>query len=108
MLATEPSYWTAYCALVGRSPCTATSAYPVQPGTAMIGQPGDLGVAGYVTQQQADGAIGYIENSYALETGFPVAKVLNAAGYYTAPTGDNVGMSLLEAQLNTDQSSPLY
>lgn len=99
MLATEPSYWTAYCAKVGRNPCTQTSAYPVLPNSAMIGQSGDLGVSGYVSQQQADGAIGYVEYSYALETGFPVALVLNAAGYYTAPTAQNVAVSLLKAQI---------
>jgi phosphate ABC transporter phosphate-binding protein len=108
MLATEPSYWTAYCAKVGRSPCTQTSAYPVLPGSAMIGQSGDLGVSGYVSQQQADGAIGYVEYSYALETGFPVALVLNAAGYYTEPTAQNVAVSLLKAQINMDPSSSDY
>ena len=92
MLATEPSYWTAYCAVTGRIPCTATSAYPVQPGTNMVGQVGNLGVTGYVSQAQANGAIGCVEDSFALETGFPVAKVLNAAGYYTAPTPGNVGL----------------
>src|SRR5580658_110580 len=108
MLATQPSYWNAYCQVVGRNPCTQTSSYPVQPGTAMVGQSGDLGVSGYVSQAQADGAIGYVEFSYALETGFPVALVLNAAGYYTEPTAENVAVSLLDAQLNTDQSSPTY
>ncbi len=108
MLATEPSYWTAYCQVVGRSPCTQTSTYPIAPGTAMVGQAGDLGVSGYVSQQQADGTIGYVEFSYALETGFPVALVLNAAGYYTEPTAENVAVSLLQAQLNTDKTSPLY
>ena len=108
MLATEPSDWQAYCQVVGRSPCTQTSAYPVQPGTAMVGQSGDLGVAGYVSQAAANGAIGYVEYSYALETGFPVALVLNAAGYYTEPTPENVAVSLLQAQINTDTSSPLY
>jgi phosphate ABC transporter phosphate-binding protein len=108
MLATEPSYWTAYCAKVGRSPCTQTSAYPVLAGSAMIGQSGDLGVSGYVSQQQANGAIGYVEFSYALETGFPVALVLNAAGYYTEPTAGHIAVSLLKAQINMDTSSPLY
>jgi phosphate ABC transporter phosphate-binding protein len=108
MLATQPSQWNAYCAKVGRAPCTQTSAYPVLPGSAMVGQAGDLGVSGYVSQQQADGAIGYVEFSYALETGFPVAKVLNAAGYYTQPTPGHVAVSLLKAQINTDKSSPLY
>jgi phosphate ABC transporter phosphate-binding protein len=99
MLATEPSDWTAYCAKVGRSPCTQTSAYPVLPNSAMVGQSGDLGVSGYVSQQQADGSIGYVEYSYALETGYPVALVLNAAGYYTEPTAQNVAVSLLKAQI---------
>jgi phosphate ABC transporter phosphate-binding protein len=108
MLATEPSYWDAYCAKVGRSPCTQTSAYPVLPNSAMIGQSGDLGVSGYVSQAQADGAIGYVEYSYALETGFPVALVLNAAGYYTQPTAENVAVSLLAAQINMDPSSSDY
>jgi phosphate ABC transporter phosphate-binding protein len=108
MIATQGSYWTAYCGKVGRNPCTQTSAFPVLPGSAMIGQPGDLGVAGYVSQQQADGAIGYVEYSYALETGFPVAKVLNASGYYTEPTPGHVAVSLLKAQINMNQSDPLY
>jgi len=107
MLATERSYWINYCRKVGRSPCTQTSAYPIF-GSAMVGQPGDLGVAGYVSQQQADGAIGYVEYSYALQTGFPVAKVLNRAGYYTEPTAGHVAVSLLKAKINTNKSSPLY
>jgi phosphate ABC transporter phosphate-binding protein len=108
MSATQGSSWTAYCAVVGRSPCTPTAAYPVQPGTGMVSQSGDLGVSGYVSQASAEGAIGYSEYSYALATGFPVAKVLNAAGYYTAPTPGNVGVSLLDAQINNNPSDPLY
>lgn len=99
MLAMYPSEWDAYCAKVGFSPCTQTSAYPVLPGSAMVGQSGDLGVSGYVSQAQADGAIGYVEYSYALETGFPVALVENQANYYTEPTAENVAVSLLQAQI---------
>ena len=108
MLATQGSSWRAYCAVVGRNPCTQTSTYPIQPGTAMRGVPADSGVAGYVSQTGADGAIGYVEYSYALATRFPVAKVLNAAGYYTEPTPGHVAVSLLKAQINSDKSSPLY
>jgi len=108
MLATQGSSWTAYCAMTSLSPCTATTTYPVAAGTAMVGQQGDLGVSGYVSQASAEGTIGYTEYSYALQTGFPVANVLNAAGYYTAPTPENIGVSLLDAQVNTDTSSPLY
>ena len=54
MLATQPSYWKAYCVVVGRSPCTQTSTYPVS-GTAMHGVPGDNGVSGYVSQAGSTG-----------------------------------------------------
>jgi phosphate ABC transporter phosphate-binding protein len=107
MNATQSASWTAYCAVVGLSPCVQVSAYPVQAGTNMIGNAGDLGVSGYVAQASAEGAIGITEYAYALESGFPVAKVLNAAGYYTAPTPDSVGVSLLNAQVNTDQTENL-
>lgn len=105
MVATNGPAWTAYCAKVGRVPCTQTSAYPVLPGSAMHGQNGDLGVSGYVQQASSDGAIGYVEYSYALETGFPVAKLLNSAGYYTEPTPGHVAVSLLAAKINNDKSN---
>jgi phosphate transport system substrate-binding protein len=106
MLATEGQYWTAYCAVVNLNPCAATPAYPVLAGSAMVGQPGDVGVAGYVAQPQAAGAIGFITYPYALASRLPVAKVLNRAGYYTQPTAGHVGVSLLNAQINMDQSNP--
>lgn len=77
----------------------------------MIGQPGDPGVATYVAQTSSNGAIGYVPYSWALQEAFPVAKVLNAAGYYTAPSAGNVGVSLLDAQFNADGTadlSPVY
>jgi ABC-type phosphate transport system substrate-binding protein len=108
MNATDVASWGAYCAVIGTSPCNPVSAYPVQPGTNMISLPGDTGVSQYVAQPQSQDAIGYTTYSAALAAGSPMAKVLNAAGYYTAPTAGNVGVSLLKAQINTDQSSPLY
>jgi phosphate ABC transporter phosphate-binding protein len=105
MLATNASEWQAYCGVVGRSPCTQTSTFPVQGGTAMIGQPGDPGVATYVAQASSNGAIGYVEYSWALQEGFPVAKLLNAAGYYTLPSPGHVAVSLLQDQVNTDSSN---
>ena len=110
MIATQGSWWTKYCALpsVNRNPCTQTSTYPTGAVPNMKAQPGDGGVAGYVSQAQANGAIGYTEYAYAIQTGFPVAKVLNADGYYTLPTPGNIAVSLLQAQINMNQSSPLY
>ncbi len=100
MIKQHGALWNDYCARSGRAPkCGETSFYPTIPG--MIAQTGDLGVTGYVTQGFAEGAIGYVNYSYAIGAGFPVAKVLNAAGYYTEPTPENVAVSLLKAQINT-------
>ena len=59
-----------------------------------------------MSQGFAEGAIGYVNYSYALGVEFPVAKVLNAAGYYTEPTPENVAVALLQAKINTDESNP--
>jgi phosphate ABC transporter phosphate-binding protein len=106
MVATQGPIWNSYCARVGRNPCTQTSAYPTLPGSHMVAQSGDLGVSGYVSQQQSVGTIGYVEYSYALETGFPVAKIRNSANYYTEPTAGHVAVSLLAARINPNQSDP--
>jgi phosphate transport system substrate-binding protein len=99
--------WMDYCRRSGRAPaCGFTSFYPTVPG--MIAQSGDLGIAGYVSQSFAEGAIGYVNYSYALGSQFPVAKVLNAAGFYTEPTPQNVAVSLLKARINFDESSDDY
>lgn len=101
------SLWNAYCAKVGRSgACGQTSNYPTTSG--MIAQSGDLGVAGYVAQGYGEGSIGYVNYSYALNAHFPVAKVLNHAGYYTEPTPRNVAVSLLKAKINTNRNSADY
>ena len=107
MAATQGSSWNAYCQQTGRSPCGPTSSYPILPSSGMIGQPGDPGVAVYVAQSSSNGAIGITESSWAQEEGLPVANVLNAAGYYTAPTPANVGVSLLAARVDTNPGDPL-
>jgi phosphate ABC transporter phosphate-binding protein len=104
MVATQSAAWNAFCAKVGRNPCTQTSAYPTLPGSRMVGQNGDSGVAGYVGQAGTVGSIGYVEYSYTIQSGFPAAKVLNTAGYYTEPTPGHVAVALLKAQINTDSS----
>lgn len=99
--------WQEYCKRSGRAPaCGFTSFYPTVPG--MIAQSGDIGVAGYVKQSFAEGAIGYVNYSYAIGSQFPVAKVLNAAGYYTEPTPRNVAVSLLKARINQNEGSDDY
>ena len=104
-----PSIWNSYCAKAGRSasPCGLTSNFPVISGKGFIAQPNSQGVAGYVSQTANEGTITYVEYSYALKTGFPVAKVLNKAGYYVAPTASNVAVALLSAKINSDLTSNL-
>ncbi len=106
MISQYPSLWNSYCSKAGRSPaCGATSFYPTVSGSSMIAQSGDLGVSGYVSQGYADGAIGYVNYSYALADKFPVAQMLNAAGYYTEPTAQNVAVSLLQDQVTPPTST---
>lgn len=107
MIHQHPGIWADFCARSGRAPaCGMTSLYPTVGG--MIAQARDDGVAGYVASSYAEGAIGYVNYSYSLGVQFPVAKVLNAAGYYTEPTPENVAVSLLKARINTDPSSSEY
>lgn len=106
MIAVYPSIWNAYCQGAGRAPaCGQTSFYPTESNSSMVAQSGDLGVAGYVAQNFCDGCIGYVNYSYALNSGFPVAKVLNPSGYYTEPTPSNVAVSLLKAKVDTQDSN---
>jgi phosphate transport system substrate-binding protein len=100
LLTQYPNLWNAYCSAAGRSgECGETSLWPAISG--QIAQNGDLGVAGYVSAAYAEGTIGYVNYSYALNAKYPVVKVLNPAGYYTEPTPYNVAVSLLKAQVDT-------
>jgi phosphate ABC transporter phosphate-binding protein len=104
-----PQIWDPYCAKAGRpTPCGVTSNYPVVTGTGFTAQAGSTGVAGYVRQAQSEGAITYVEYSYAVSANFPVVKLLNASGYYVAPTAKNVAVGLLGARINTDAASSQY
>ena len=73
-----------------------------------IAQNGSNAAMNYVSSTEANGAIGYVEYSFALSVGYPVVKVLNSAGYYTLPTQYNVAVALEDAQINMDPSSPDY
>jgi phosphate transport system substrate-binding protein len=107
MATAETALWQSYCARVGLvEPCGATSEYPLIPG--MRAQAGSLGVSDYIAQPYGEGAIGYVETSYAQLAGYPVADVLNADGYYVAPSAQAVAVALLKAQINSDAASPGY
>jgi phosphate transport system substrate-binding protein len=83
-----------------------TSQFPPPPNGKAQAQ--SIGVAGYVSQDYGEGSITYVEYSYAINAGFPVAKVLNSAGYYIEPTANSVAVALLGAQINNDANSPDY
>ncbi|MDR1426180.1 MAG: substrate-binding domain-containing protein [Bifidobacteriaceae bacterium] len=104
--------WDAYCGAVSRGMvnghCGVTSNYPVVPGSGFVSRSGSNGVAGYVAQSHAVGAITFVEYSYAINAGFPVVKLLNAAGYYTEPKASNVAVALLSARINEDTTSQDY
>lgn len=108
MRAQHPAIWNAYCAKAGRSNCGITSNYPVIPGSAFLAQQGSNQVASTVAKNSSVGAITYVEASYAINARFPVAKLLNAAGFYTEPTASNVAVSLLSAVINNDPNSQEY
>ena len=103
------SLWDSYCKKAGRStPCGLTSNYPIVNGKGFVAQPNSQGVSGYVAQKANEGTITYVEYSYALKTGYPVAKVLNNSGYYVEPTASNVAVGLLGAKINTNKNSSAY
>lgn len=109
-LATKyPSLWNSYCAKAGRpaNPCGQTSTYPTIAGSGFVSQAGSLGVAGYVAQSNNVGTINYVEYSYALNSGFPVARMANKAGYFIEPTADSVAVALQGATINKDLTQNL-
>ena len=107
-----PDVYAGLCQKAGKPPvsgstlCGITSNFPALAG--FKAQSGSNGVAGYVAQPQYVGSITYVEYSYALNSHFPVAKILNTAGYYTEPTAGNVAVALLKAQINQDTTSTDY
>ncbi|MCU1400571.1 MAG: phosphate transporter substrate-binding protein PhoT family [Acidimicrobiales bacterium] len=83
-----------------------TEYYPRHGNT--IAQSGSEGVMNFLTSSAANGAIGYDEYSYPLGKDYPVAKIQNAAGYFTLPTQYNVAVALTQADINRDSTSKDY
>lgn len=87
-----PDVWAQFAREQGIPP-TFTSNWPLFAGA--VGQSGSDGVADYVKNGATGaGAITYVETSYAIERGFPVALVRNASGNYVAPTSRSVSKAL--------------
>ncbi len=106
MSKTQSSLWNAFCKRQGvaykGATCPFTSNYPAVQG--FVSQSGSLGVSGYTSSPTAEGAITYVEYSYALRAKFPVAKVLNTSGYYVEPTDQAVAVGLLSAKINQNKA----
>jgi len=73
-----------------------------------IAQNGSDGVMNTLVATSNNGTIAYDEYSYALAVDYPVAKIENTAGYFTLPTDYNVAVSLTQAVIDDNPSSPTY
>jgi phosphate ABC transporter phosphate-binding protein len=93
--------WRDYC----RCDRDMVSYYPTN-ASHITARSQSTGVADTIAASYGDGAIGYVEFSYAANKNFPVAKVLNAAGYYTAPNAYYVAVALTRAQIETANTDP--
>ena len=104
-----PDLWNAFCAAhagINAKPCGETEFFPSF-GNAKA-QNSSTAAANYVTASSGEGSINYDEYSYALQSGFPVVKLLNPAGYYVLPTAQNDAVALTAAVINTDPTSVNY
>jgi ABC-type phosphate transport system substrate-binding protein len=106
-----PSQWDAFCTRVTsgrvRGSCPQTEFYPTSgPGWNYVkAENGSTAVSDYITSAYANGAIGYDEYAYAINSHYPVVKVLNPAGYFVLPTASNVAVALTKARINENAHS---
>src|SRR6478672_10434454 len=77
---------------LGGSACPSVSFYPSFGNSKA--QVGSNGVSNYVAASYGQGSIGYVEYAYAKQRGYPVASLLNRAGYFAQPTAGNVAVAL--------------
>lgn len=102
-----PDLWSSFTRSRGLGP-GPTSFFPEFPNNGSKAQSGSDGVANYVASDAIGrGAITYVEYGYALQRSFPVASVLNAAGYFVQPTAENVAVGLTRARVNPDRTQVL-
>jgi ABC-type phosphate transport system substrate-binding protein len=103
-----PSQWNAFCDRVHpgiKPPCGPTEFYPSNWGNAKS-EDGSTNVADFITSSQGQGAIGYDETPYWVNTGYPALALRNPAGKYVLPTTANVTTALTAALINEDSHSP--
>ena len=106
MASEQPQIWNAFCQrqrIAFSGNCPFTSNYPSVQGFRALA--GSDGVTASIKGTAGEGSISYVEFSYALNAKLPVAKVLNAGGYYVEPTEQAVAVGLLAAKINGDKSN---
>jgi hypothetical protein len=89
------------------SNCGQTEFYPTGWGNVQA-ENGSNNVATYITSSYANGAIGYDEYAYALNSHYPVVSISNPAGYYVQPSASNVAIALTQAVINNNKNDPDY
>ncbi|MFD0638193.1 substrate-binding domain-containing protein [Catenulispora yoronensis] len=57
-------------------------------------------MSGYVASASGNGSITYVEESYARNKGFPMVKLANDAGYYTAPSPQAAAVALSQSSVD--------
>jgi len=112
-MATEfPHQWNAFCAKVThgrvRKDCGPSESYPTSGWGNVKPENGSSNVAIYITSSHGNGAIGYLEYAYALNSHYPVVRLRNPAGRYVLPTAANVTVALTAAQINENPRSPQF
>ncbi len=72
-----------------------------------LGGKGSEGVTGMV--KQSDGAIGYVELSYAIENSLPMAEMENRAGKFITPSADSTSAAIdaFSSELAKDVRNPI-
>ncbi len=72
-----------------------------------LGGKGSEGVTGMV--KQSDGAIGYVELSYAIENNLPMAEMENRAGQFITPSADSTSAAIdaFSSELAKDVRNPI-
>jgi ABC-type phosphate transport system substrate-binding protein len=104
-----PHQWNVFCDKVHpgiKPPCGPTEYYP-QFGIAKL-ENGSNNVADYITASYGDGSIGLEEDSYAVNSNYPVVSVLNPAGKFVQPTAANDTAALTKAVINENPKSKNY
>ncbi|MEV8095479.1 phosphate ABC transporter permease PstA [Kitasatospora sp. NPDC085879] len=109
----QQQVWDDYCrSTPRRAPCGMTSFFPLKSGSTWQALGTSVAVANAVANEANVGAITYVEYSYALNSHFPVVKLLNKSGYYVEPNGRNVSVALKRARINpgdlTQQLDDVY